>query len=153
MGKVGHIAPNCKNEKINALSDKDYYSKISEDDSSSFDNSNNNKSTLEKDLTSNDKIENCLCQINMLTIDQEMLIEMMDHIENKDAKTKFIRKLMEKGHQNTLQLPTTYKFKDVMSQFEPKIPMTIQDLQFEIKQIKEQIKELKIFTQGRNSRI
>ena len=25
-GKVGHIAPNCKNQKINAISDKDYYS-------------------------------------------------------------------------------------------------------------------------------
>ena len=117
-GKVGHIAPNCKNQKINALYDKDYYSEISEDDSSSSDNSKNNKSALEKDLTSNDKIENCLCQINMLTADQ--LIEMIDHIENKDAKTKFIRKLMEKGHQNTLPLSNTYKFKDEMSQFEPK---------------------------------
>ena len=40
-----------------------------------------------------------------------------------------------------------------MSQFEQKTPVTIQDLQFEIKQIKEQIEELKIFTQGINSRI
>ena len=86
-GKVGHIAPNCKNQNINALSDNDYYSKISEDDSSSSDNSRNNKSTSENDLTTNDKIENCLCQINMLTFDQEMLIEMIDHIENKDVKT------------------------------------------------------------------
>ena len=52
--KVGHITPNCKNHKINALSDKDYYSEISEDDSSSSDNSKNNKSASEKDLTSND---------------------------------------------------------------------------------------------------
>ena len=89
----------------------------------------------------------------MLTFDQEMLIEMIDHIENKDVKTKFIRKLKEKGQQNTLPLSNTYKFKDVMSQFEPKTPMTIQDLQFEIKQIKEQIEELNIFTQGIYSRI
>ena len=89
----------------------------------------------------------------MLTTFQEMLIEMIDHIENKNAKTKFIRKLMEKGHQNTLPLSNTYKFKDVMSQFEPKTSVTIQDLQFEIKQIKEQIEELNIFTQGINSRI
>ena len=152
-GKVGHIAPNCKNQKINALSNKDYYSEISEDDSSSSDNSKNNKSASEKDLTLNDKIENCLWQINMLTSDQEMLIKMIDHIENKDAKTKFARKLMEKGHQNTLSLSNTYKFNDVMSQFEPKTRVTIQVLQFEIKQIKEQIEELKIFTQGINSRI
>ena len=101
-GKVGHIAPNCKNQKINAISDKDYYSEISEDDSSFSDNSKNNKFASEKDLTSNDKIENCLCQINMLTIGQEMLIEMIDHIENKDAKTKFTRKLMEKKVIKTL---------------------------------------------------
>ena len=69
----------------------------------------------------------------MLTAYQEMLIEMIDHIENKDAKIKFIRKLMEKNHQNTQPLSNTYKFKDVMSQFELKTPVTIQDLQFEIK--------------------
>ena len=89
----------------------------------------------------------------MLMTDKEMLIEMIDHIENKDGKTKFIRKLMEKGHQNTLPLSNTCKFKDVMSQFEPKTLVTIQDLQSEIKQIKEQIEELKIFIQGINSRI
>ena len=61
-----------------------------------------------------------------------MLIERIDHIENKDVKTKFIRKLMEKVQQNTLPLSNTYKFKDVNSQFEPKTPVTIQDLQFEI---------------------
>ena len=66
-GKEGHIASNCKNQKINAFSDKDYYLEISEDDSSSSDNSKNNKSASKKYLTSNDKIENCLCQINMLT--------------------------------------------------------------------------------------
>ena len=82
-----------------------------------------------------------------------MLIEMIDHIENKDEKTKFIRKLMEKGHQNTLPLSNTYKFKDIMSQFEPKTSVTIEDLQFEIKQIKKQFEELKIFTQGINSYI
>ena len=75
----------------------------------------------------------------MLTKDQEMLIEMIDHIENKDVKTKFIRKHMEKGHQNTLPLSNTYKFKHVMSQFESKTPVTIQYLQFEIKQIIEQL--------------
>ena len=82
-----------------------------------------------------------------------MLIKMIDHIKNKDAKTKFIRKLIEKFHQNTQSLSNTYKFKYVISQFEPETLMTIQELQFEIKQIKKQIEELNFFTQSINYRI
>ena len=82
----------------------------------------------------------------MLTTDQEMLIDMIDHIEDREAKAKFIRKIMEKNNKNTLPLSNTYKFKDVMKQFEIQNPVTIQDLKFEIKQIKMQIEELKIFT-------
>ena len=77
---------------------------------------------------SNDKIENCLCQINMLTTNQEILIDMIDHIEDKEAKAKFIRKIMEKNKKNTLPLSNTYKFKDIMKQFEIQNPVTIQDL-------------------------
>ena len=77
-----------------------------------------------------------------------MLIVMIDHIEDKEAKAKFIRKIMEKNNKNTLPLSNTYKFKDVMKQFEIQNRVTIQDLQFKIKQIKMQIEELKIFTQS-----
>ena len=34
--------------------------------------------------------------INMLMTNQEMLIDMIDHIEDKEEKAKFIRKIMEK---------------------------------------------------------
>ena len=61
------MAPNCKKQKINVLSDKNYYSEASEDDASSSDNFKNNNSILEKDKSSTDKIKNCLCQLNMLT--------------------------------------------------------------------------------------
>ena len=47
-----------------------------------------------------------------------MLIEMIDYIEDKEAKTKFITKIIEKNNKNTLPLSNTYKFKDVMKQFE-----------------------------------
>ena len=50
---------------------------------------------------------------------------------------------------NTLPLQNTYKFKDIMKQFEIQKPITIQDLQIEIKQIE----ELKVFTQDINSRL
>ena len=53
---------------------------------------------------------------------------------------------MEKNNKNTLPLSNTYKFEDIMKQFEIQNPVTIQDLKFEIKQIKMQIEKLKIFT-------
>ena len=50
----------------------------------------------------------------MLTIDQEILVDMIDHIEDKEAKAKFIRKIMEKSNKNTLPLQNSYKLKDIM---------------------------------------
>ena len=82
------------------------------------------------------KIENCLCQINMLTVDQEILVDMIDHIEDKEAKAKFIRTIMKKNKKNTLPLQNTYKFKDIITKFEIQKRITIQDLQIKIKQIK-----------------
>ena len=83
-GQKGHIAPNCKN-KVNVLSDneEEYYS---ENDTSSSE-TDKSKSNSEKEI---EKIENCLCQINMLTADQELLLKMIDQIEDKDAKAKYI---------------------------------------------------------------
>ena len=46
----------------------------------------------EKDKKEIDKIENCLCQVNALTTDQELLIEMIDQIEDKEVKSKYIGK-------------------------------------------------------------
>ena len=61
-GKIGHIAPNSRKQKINVLYDKNYYSEASEDDtSSSSNNSKNSNSISEKEKSSTDKIENCLC--------------------------------------------------------------------------------------------
>ena len=82
----------------------------------------------------------------MLTTFQEMLVDIIDHIEDKEAKTKFIRKIMEKGNKNTLPLQNSYKFKDIMKQFEIQKPITIHDLQIEIKQIR-------VFIQNMDSRI
>ena len=57
---------------------------------------------------------------------------MIDHIEDKEAKAKFIRKIMEisKKKTNTLPLQNSYKFKDIMKQFEIQKPITIQDTRF-----------------------
>ena len=52
----------------------------------------------------------------MLIADQELLIEMIDQIEDKEAKAKFIRKIMEQNTKtkNPLTLSNAYRFKDIM---------------------------------------
>ena len=154
-GKIGHIAPNCRRQKINVLSnpDKDYYSE--ENTSSSSDISQNENLILEKEKSSTDKIENCLYQLNMLIADKELLIEMIDQIGDKEAKAKYISKIMEQNIKvkNSLPISNAYRFKDIMQQFEVHDPVTTQDLQLEIKKIKTQIEELKTFTQNLDFKI
>ena len=74
---------------------------------------------------------------------------MIDQIEDKEVKDKYIRKIMEQNTKATRSflLSNAYKFKDIIQQFEKQNLVTIQDLQLEIKQIKTQIEELKNFTQ------
>ena len=87
--KKGHIAPNCKKHKINAISNnEDEYHEAAFEESIY----SNNSSKTEKAINLKNKIENCLCQINMLTTYQEILVDMINHMEFKEAKTKFIRK-------------------------------------------------------------
>ena len=88
-GQKGHIAPNCKN-KVNVLSAKEdeYYS----ENNTSSSETDKSQTNSEKEI---EKIENCLCQINMLTADQELLLEMIDQIEDKEIKAKYIRKVLE----------------------------------------------------------
>ena len=67
-GKIRHIAPNCRRQKIIVISDldKDYY--FEENTSSSFDISQNENLIPEKEKSLTDKIENCLCQLNISII-------------------------------------------------------------------------------------
>ena len=70
-GQKGHIAPNCRKQKLNVLSDfeEDYYSEDTSSSSKS-NNSQNKNLVSEKEQNQTDKIENCLCQVNVLTTDQ-----------------------------------------------------------------------------------
>ena len=56
----------------------------------------------------------------MLIANQELLIEMIDQIEDKEAKAKFIRKIMEQNikAKNPLPISNAYRFKDIMQQSE-----------------------------------
>ena len=66
---------------------------------------------------------------------------MIDQTEAKEAKAKYIRKIMEQSSKskNFVSLSNAYRFKDIMQQFEMQEHVTIQDVQIEIKQIKIQI--------------
>ena len=74
---------------------------------------------------------------------------MIDQIEDKETKAKYIRKVLE--HQNINPKPknnlaNSYKMKDIIQYYKKQEPPIIQDLQIEIKQIKSQIDEIKLFT-------
>ena len=150
-GQKGHIAPNCKN-KVNVLSDKEEEEYYSENNSSSSE-SGKSQTDPEKEI---EKIENCLCQINMLTADQEFLLEMIDQIEDKEAKAKYIRKVLEQQNSKPkpkINLSNAYQMKDLFQYYKKQEPATLQDLQEEVKQIKIQIEELKLFNQSMDTRI
>ena len=92
----------------------------------------------------------------MLTDDQELFIEMIDQIEDKETKAKYIRKILEQ--QNTKpkfknNLSNSYQMNDIFKYYKNQEPATIQDLQEEIKQLKTQIDEIKLYTQNIDSRI
>ena len=119
-GQKEHIAPNCRKQKLNVLSDseEDYYFEENTSTFSEYDNSQNKNLILEKEQNQTDKIENCLCQVNVLTTDQELLIEMKDQIEDKEVKSKakYIRKIIEQSSKPKPSIPLSnvYRFKDIM---------------------------------------
>ena len=149
-GQKGHIAPNCKN-KVNVLSDneEEYYSENNTSSSETDKSQTNTEQEIEK-------VENCLCQINMLTADQELLLEMIDQIEDKEAKAKYIRKVLEQQNskpKSKINLSNAYQMKDLFQYYKRQEPATLQDLQEEVKQIKTQIEEIKSFTQNIDFRL
>ena len=150
-GQKGHIAPNCKN-KVNVLSDNEEEEYYSENNSSSSE-TDKSQTDSEKEI---EKIENCLCQINMLTADQELLLEMIDQIEDKEAKAKYIRKVLEQQNSKPkpkVNLSNAYQMRDLYTYYKKQEPATGQDLQEEVKQIQIQIEELKLFNQNIDTRI
>ena len=85
----------------------------------------------------------------MLTEDQELFIEMIDQIEDKEAKAKYIREVLEQQKtkpKSNYNLANSYKMKDIIHYFKKQEPSTIKDLQIKIKQIKTQIEEIKSYT-------
>ena len=72
----------------------------------------------------------------MLTEDQELFIKMINQIENKEVKAKYIRKILEQQNtkaRSNYNLENSYKMKDIIQYFKKQEPATIRDLQMEIK--------------------
>ena len=116
-GQKSHIAPNCKN-KVNVLSDneEEYYS----ENTTSSSETDKSQTDPEKEI---EKIENCLCQVNMLTADQELFLEMIDQLEDKDAKAKYIRKVLEQQNSKPkpkINLSNAYQMKDLFQYYKKK---------------------------------
>ena len=92
----------------------------------------------------------------MITADQELIIEMIDKIEDKEAKKKYIRKILEQQNSKPkpkINLSNAYQMKDIFKYYEKQEPATLKDLQEEIKQIKSQIDEIKLYTQNIDVRL
>ena len=72
----------------------------------------------------------------MITADQELIIEMIDQIEDKEAKKKYIRKILEQQNSKPkpkISLSNAYQMKDIFKYYAKQKPATLKDLQEEIK--------------------
>ena len=81
---------------------------------------------------------------------------MIDQIEDKEIKSKYIKKIIEQQStkpKSYLPVANINRIKDVIEYFKDQEPATVQDLQIELKQIKTQIEELKRFNQTMDYRI
>ena len=71
----------------------------------------------------------------MLTDDQELLLEMIDQIEDKEAKPKYIRKVLEQQNlkpKPKVNISNVYQMKDMFQYYKKQEPATLQDLQEEV---------------------
>ncbi|PWA39968.1 reverse transcriptase domain, Zinc finger, CCHC-type, Aspartic peptidase domain protein [Artemisia annua] len=93
---------------------------------------------------------NCVCEykINAITNDSEevkLLIELMEKIEDKEVKRMYLDKLKEKiKENNTIEETQDYNLIEVFKKFNDKPkPITIPELQEEIKTVKAEIAVIK----------
>jgi hypothetical protein len=82
-------------------------------------------------------------EINTLTREERIILELIDQIEDSEIKIKYLSQIGQKDKIITNSI--NYNFTDVSNRFKKeKRPITVQDLQFEINNIKQKIKELKL---------
>jgi hypothetical protein len=79
----------------------------------------------------------CTCrkEINTLTRDERIILELIDQIEDRETKIKYLSQISQK--EKIITDDINYNFTDVSNRFKKeKRPITVQDLQFEINNMK-----------------
>ena len=158
-GKKGHTSKYCRlNTKLNELQlEEQTLQKIQElmiDSSNSESENDCDLSTESENDFQLDEIATSSSseslQINVLTKDQELLLDVLKRIESPDLQKEYLEKLLktfeQKPNAKSPSLPTSsYDLTTILNKRKSKqeSKMTIQDLHLEIKTIKAEIKELK----------
>lgn len=129
---------------------------ISSDDESLDDpqinNLNDTSSSSQTDSDNNDcttDIGFCYPSINVITsTDKKFLLDLIDKIPNDTTKTEYLLMLkdiiLQKASVHEIK---PFSFDEISNRFKKETPVTTQDLQVEIKQIKQDIKELQFQVQ------
>ena len=64
----------------------------------------------------------------MLTVDQELLLEMIDQVEDKEIKVKYITKILEQQNSKPkpkAKLSNAYQMKDILQYYKKQEPATL----------------------------
>jgi hypothetical protein len=86
----------------------------------------------------------CTCRkyINTLTREERIILELINQIEDPETKIKYLSQISQK--EKIITNSINYNLTDVSNRFKKeKHPTTVQDLKFEINNIKQEIKGLK----------
>jgi hypothetical protein len=165
-GQTGHYKNNCKvKDKIKELNIDDKLKSqllniLSESDTESEellqidDNNTTSQDDEYFDSSEENEIGFCLCkdknmctcrkEINTLTREERIILELIYQIEDPEKKNIYIYLSQISQKEKIITNGINYNFTDVSNRFKKeKRTITIQDLQLEIHNIKQEIKELK----------
>jgi hypothetical protein len=156
-GQTGHYKNNCKvKDKIKELNIDDKLKSqllniLSESDTESeellqIDDNNTTSQDEYSDSSEENEIGFCFCkdrnmytckkEINTLTREEIIILELIDQIEDPETKIKYLSQISQK--KKIITNGINYNFTDVSNRFKKeKRPTTIQDLQLEINNIKQ----------------
>ena len=119
-------------------------------------------SSSSTDASSHDeKIKLCNCnnldncyykrklKINVLTKQEDIIMDLIDKLPDLQSKKDYLSKLKESLTQSNIfdidlnNYKSTYNFAEITDRFKPNTPITMTDLQIDIHNLKNEIKELK----------
>ncbi|XLU70932.1 hypothetical protein S245_029985, partial [Arachis hypogaea] len=154
--KPGHVSKYCRLKgKINNLNlDPQIEEQInnlmieSSDDNSGPESSDDNINNIQVDDVESSS-DSDIKQINVLSKDQDLLFDAIEAIDNPEQKKDFLlklkRSLQKEKKPKNLVLNNKYDVKPIFKKLEKQVirPITIQDLQTEVNNLKREIQEIK----------